>query len=178
MAYDKVVDSTQLETAITATANAIREKTGDTALIEWVANKGFAEAIAAIEAGGELKMVTGSFTPSETINNIKLTHELGGVPKIAAAFMKSDSMSIYQQKNLFIGAVTINGETRRCEVEYVSGGYRLRGYSYSNADITQPSSSKAPFYQATDTSICVGHDPSMASAYFVSGVEYVYIFAM
>lgn len=67
MAYDKVVDSVQLETAITATANAIREKTESTDLIEWLASKGFADAIAGIEAGGGVKMVTGSFTLAEDV---------------------------------------------------------------------------------------------------------------
>ena len=52
MAFDTVIDKAQLEGAITASANAIREKTGDTALIEWLADKGFTEAIAAIQAGG------------------------------------------------------------------------------------------------------------------------------
>ena len=50
MAFDTVVDKAQLEAAITASANAIREKTGSTASIEWLPDKGFAEAIAGIEA--------------------------------------------------------------------------------------------------------------------------------
>lgn len=53
MAYDTVIDKAQLEGAITASANAIREKTGDTALIEWMSDKGFAEAIATIETGSD-----------------------------------------------------------------------------------------------------------------------------
>lgn len=73
MAYDTIIDKAQLEGAITASANAIREKTGDTALIEWLADKGFADAIAAIEAGsGEDSLlghraIKGSFTPAENI---------------------------------------------------------------------------------------------------------------
>lgn len=66
MAYDKVVDSTQLETALKAMADAIREKTGDTALIEWLANKGFAEEIAGIESGGGgVLTASGTFIPAE-----------------------------------------------------------------------------------------------------------------
>lgn len=72
MAFDTVIDKTQLESAITASANAIREKTGSTDLIEWLADKGFADAIAAIEAGGGgaapdvLDIFTyGSYTVSE-----------------------------------------------------------------------------------------------------------------
>lgn len=72
MAYDKVVDSAQLETALTTMANAIREKTGDTASLEWVANKGFADIISAIESGGGLNIgnynaQTGSFTVDSDI---------------------------------------------------------------------------------------------------------------
>jgi hypothetical protein len=52
MAYDKLVDSAALDAALKASADAIRGKTGDTASIPWDADKGFAEAIAGIQAGG------------------------------------------------------------------------------------------------------------------------------
>lgn len=84
MAYDKVVDSAQLEAAITASANAIREKTGDAALIQWVANKGFAEAIAAIESGGGLDISQFGFTEAvfgSTVGSNSFTHNLGKYPK-------------------------------------------------------------------------------------------------
>lgn len=45
MAFDTVVDKVKLESAITATANAIREKTGKTDLIPWDSTKGFSNAI-------------------------------------------------------------------------------------------------------------------------------------
>ena len=48
MAFDKVVDSGKLNTAMTSTANAIRAKTGDSAVIPWDESKGFADAVAAI----------------------------------------------------------------------------------------------------------------------------------
>jgi len=51
MSYDKVIDSTQLDGAMTATANAIRSKTGDAAQIPWDADTGFAAAVAAIPSG-------------------------------------------------------------------------------------------------------------------------------
>lgn len=52
MAFDTVIDKAQFESALTASANAIREKTGSTDSIEWLADKGFADAIGAIETGG------------------------------------------------------------------------------------------------------------------------------
>ena len=48
MAYDKVVDSTQLDAAMTYTANRIRNKTGDTNQIVWDSDKGFGDAVDAI----------------------------------------------------------------------------------------------------------------------------------
>ena len=52
MAFDKLVDSVKLDGAITATANAIREKTETTEKIAWNPETGFSDAIEAIEVGG------------------------------------------------------------------------------------------------------------------------------
>lgn len=52
MAFDKVVDSAKLETAITATANAIRAKTGSTEKIPWDADTGMKAAVEGIPEGG------------------------------------------------------------------------------------------------------------------------------
>jgi hypothetical protein len=52
MAYDKVIDSTKLDSAMTATADAIRGKTGGTAQIAWDETTGFASAVGEIETGG------------------------------------------------------------------------------------------------------------------------------
>lgn len=45
MAFDTVIDKAKLEGAMTATANAIREKTGNTDSIVWDTNNGFANAV-------------------------------------------------------------------------------------------------------------------------------------
>lgn len=52
MAYDKVVDSTALDAAMSYTANCIRNKTGDTNQIAWDSAKGFGDAVDAITGGG------------------------------------------------------------------------------------------------------------------------------
>ena len=52
MAFDNVIDSEKLESEITATANAIRAKTGETSKIRWEENTGFATAVNAITTGG------------------------------------------------------------------------------------------------------------------------------
>lgn len=54
MAYDKVIDSAALDAGMTATANAIREKTGQAGAIPWENDKGFAAAVAGIQVGGGL----------------------------------------------------------------------------------------------------------------------------
>ena len=52
MAYDKIVDSTQLDAAMSYTANRIRNKTGGTNQIAWDSAKGFGDAVDAITGGG------------------------------------------------------------------------------------------------------------------------------
>lgn len=52
MAFDKVIDSTQLDTAMSYTANRIRNKTGGTDQIAWDSTKGFGDAVDAITGGG------------------------------------------------------------------------------------------------------------------------------
>lgn len=52
MAYDKVVDSAKLDAGMTATANAIRAKTGGTGKISWNSDTGFKTAVEEIQTGG------------------------------------------------------------------------------------------------------------------------------
>lgn len=59
MAYDKLIDSAQLDSALTATADAIRAKTGGSAKIAWDAAKGFADAVGTLG-----KVATGTFVPA------------------------------------------------------------------------------------------------------------------
>ena len=51
MAFDKIVDSIQLDAAITYTADRIRVKTGDTNQMTWDSAKGFGDAVDAITGG-------------------------------------------------------------------------------------------------------------------------------
>lgn len=51
MALDKLVDSTQLDGALSFTADAIREKTSEVAPITWDMDTGFAQAIEGISSG-------------------------------------------------------------------------------------------------------------------------------
>lgn len=51
MAFDKIVDSIQLDAAMTYTAGRIRAKTGDTNQMTWDSAKGFGDAVDAITGG-------------------------------------------------------------------------------------------------------------------------------
>lgn len=52
MAVDKLVDSAQLDAALTATANAIRAKTGSSSSLPWNLSTGFQSAVEEIPEGG------------------------------------------------------------------------------------------------------------------------------
>ena len=52
MAFDKVIDSTQLDAAMSYTADRIRAKTGVTDQMVWDSTKGFGDAVDAITGGG------------------------------------------------------------------------------------------------------------------------------
>lgn len=82
MALDKIVDSAQLDGALTATADAIRDKTGGTEQIAWDAGKGFADAIAAIAAGGggTLAVNSGTITLAQSYTPLNISHGCGKSP--------------------------------------------------------------------------------------------------
>ena len=72
------MDYVTKDTALTATADAIREKTGTADPITWLEELGFSEAIAGIESGGgsggfdsnHLDIAYGSFIPAESVEKV------------------------------------------------------------------------------------------------------------
>lgn len=62
MGYDRLVDSAKHDAALTATADAIRNKTGGSGKVAWDATKGFADAIASLSkvASGTIRMTYSS----------------------------------------------------------------------------------------------------------------------
>lgn len=56
MAFDKVIDSATLDAGMTATANAIRKKTGGTTPIEWDSSNGFKAAVEVIDTEGGVEL--------------------------------------------------------------------------------------------------------------------------
>lgn len=56
MAFDKVIDSAALDAGMTATANAIRKKTGSNSPIEWDSSNGFKAAVEVIDTEGGVEL--------------------------------------------------------------------------------------------------------------------------
>lgn len=124
MAFDKVIDSAELDAGLTATAEAIREKTGQTAPIPWEAMKGFATAIAGIQAGGGsgdgLAFDMGEFVLDTDINNSitgsggGIPHSLGEVPDFVLIWtddfsdLSAENLSPYSSTS-FLGYAWLNG---------------------------------------------------------------------
>lgn len=71
MAEYKLVDAEQLDGAMLATAEAIREKSDSTELIEWNVETGYAAPIRAIKGGGDLnfEVIGGTVRPSSPSKN-------------------------------------------------------------------------------------------------------------
>lgn len=67
----KTVDATMLDTALSATADAIRAKSGKSDDILWGETSGFASAVSAIEGGS--KIATGSITPSSASGTLTVS---------------------------------------------------------------------------------------------------------
>lgn len=69
--FYNAVDSTMLDTALTATADAIRAKTGKTDSVAWNESSGFEGAIYAISSGG--KIAVGSITLSSATRTLTVS---------------------------------------------------------------------------------------------------------
>lgn len=68
MAFDKVIDSALLDAGMTATANAIRAKTGGSSPIAWDSANGFKVAVEEIETGVELPELNEPAEPEEVFS--------------------------------------------------------------------------------------------------------------
>lgn len=73
MAFDKVIDSIQLDTAMTYTANRIRVKTGGADQIAWDSAKGFGDAVDAISGGSSAEDAIIQRTISGAYSNDRIT---------------------------------------------------------------------------------------------------------
>lgn len=85
MAYDKVVDSAELDAAMTYTANRIRNKTGDTNQIIWDSAKGFGDAVDAISSGGGNPFEALEYLETFRLsNNLTTTEFVANIPNVTS----------------------------------------------------------------------------------------------
>lgn len=81
MALDRVVDSAVLDGALSATANAIREKTGSTERIAWDEAKGFSDVIVDVyEAGKKAEYEARWNAIHDSIENFGCKNAFSGAP--------------------------------------------------------------------------------------------------
>lgn len=106
MAYDKVVDSSVLDAGLKQIADAIREKAGTSDNLAFPT--AMAEAIAAIEAGGgsgaseNIKITSGTYTPSEDTENLVIEQDFGGTPFALLLWNSSGTRNNHIQSAVFI----------------------------------------------------------------------------
>lgn len=98
------------DTALTAVADAIREKAGSSDPLAFPA--GFVEAIAGISAGGGLpfegatSFASGAFTPAEDVCNVEISHNLGRVPVGAMFVLSNGKLNYATNTKIMVMAVT------------------------------------------------------------------------
>lgn len=95
MAFDKVVDSIQIDAAMSYTANRIRVKTGGTDQIAWDSVKGFGDAVDVITSGGgnpfEVFESLQSFALSENSTITELVANIPDVTSLSRSFASARS---------------------------------------------------------------------------------------
>lgn len=89
MAYDKIVDSSVLDSGLTAVANSIRAKTGKSGTLAFP--NGMVSAIG--EIAGELKYATGTITPTSYNETITVSG-LAFAPKHIIVWFSSESVTL------------------------------------------------------------------------------------
>lgn len=178
----KIVDADELDSAIGATADAIREKTGDTAKIAWDASSGFASAIAAISSGG--KVATGTFTISEGNTNrdgelFDLPQTITGLPftptrVIFFADLLEDMPQPYSQDYILYG----DSQSGKCLLFDHSEYYDEDDYSWETWDIHTGGSSYGFLIEMKSYGFTIRAttDTSSASSFdWIQGHTYHYI---
>ena len=101
MAYDKIVDSTQLDAAMSYTANRIRAKTGDTNQIAWDSTKGFGDAVDAISGGGSSEVDENWKYSNKMVFTDINAPELGDIFEVTLPPNQTDFSSVFGRHSYF-----------------------------------------------------------------------------
>ena len=136
MAYDKLVDSAQLDGALTATADAIRAKTSDTAPISWDADDGFAAAVEGIaDSAGTITdgIIVKARDADGWATEVDLYCADGKIPN--RLFVNGNPYNTYGDFNPFYKLTRVNHKTPVTDV----GDYAFAWLaSFSETDIDFP----------------------------------------
>lgn len=178
MAYDKVVDSAQLNAALTATANAIREKAGNSDACPWDASTGFASLIAAIQAGGgggNVEATSGTFTPSADITCTKaspysISHGLSGEPDF---FMLLATGSTLNKKYMLKSAQHIGKRLTGTYGMIAYGGTTYQNGTTVYTDYYQCSSNTVSAVSVSATEATIAY--SSVDTVLASGKKYFWV---
>lgn len=101
MAFDKVVDSAQLDAAMSYTANRIRAKTGDTNQIAWDSTKGFGDVVDAITGGGSSEVDENwKYSNKMVFTNVSAP-ELGDTFEVTLPPNQTDFSSVFGRDSHF-----------------------------------------------------------------------------
>lgn len=187
MAIDKAIDSAVLDANLATVADAIRAKGGTSEPLSFPT--GFAEAIAAIQAGGGgegvfgEKSASGSFTLSSNAASFTFEHGLGKTPKYAIIFLGSEQ-KYSRTKALLIFAAAYaspSGDKQMCLYGKASGS-DAAGYNISSNSIDSDSSNATalwfyacPIFDANETTISVGDATGSNALYLMANKPYYWI---
>lgn len=123
MAFDKVIDSAQLDAAMSYTANRIRNKTGDTNQIIWDSAKGFGDAVDAISSGGGNPFeVFESLQSFELSANSTITEFVANIPNVTSL---SRSFSNVRQTPLTRIELTVSNKLTDISYMFNNAGSRV-----------------------------------------------------
>ena len=151
------------DTALTATADAIREKTGTTDPITWLEELGFSEAIAAIETGGgdygKFSITVGTVTFAESTKTFDTQVACDSNDNFVFGLFRSETEA-FNAKGCCHGfaAVYDGNPNNRVACELVSyADYDITGFPASNfANGTFTITTSYPFLVGTNFTWLLG----------------------
>lgn len=172
MGYDKAVDSAQLDSALKASADAIRAKKRTSSLIDWSSSEGFKSAIESINIP---HCAVGSFIPASDTTTVTVNHNLGVVPTFA--FYTAEKQYPTKDGEAYMGYAFTSASNAFENLDLFYGGsssIRLN-IRYPNDEnkwgepMTDPNATGA-FRNATDESVTLHN-----SYPFKAGQKYIYV---